>query len=677
MVLVEQFWFGPAKIRRHPVARIVLVADDSPTIQKRAIGILKGEGFEVETVSNGVAAIRRLAVLHPVVVLADVSMPGRDGYEVCDFIKRSPELSQVPVLLVASDMEPYDSARGAQVRADGIITKPFEAPELISMVVQFAERFEAATTPIPILSETSSAPLERTHESTAFGEEPDNTPTVVQHIEPDFSAAAGGMAFDQHSGEESTPPEPVQDESSATHASPPLEFDRFADSAGQTQDLPAGEFLWEADLSNAPVPVEPPPPSPDQGPFFVGGPEAATPDPVFLEEQPVQYSEHSHHHSAEPGTMIFGTPAEIAEPMGRDDSVASEPSPALENLAAGEPPSAAQAPSQSPEMATEQPVEPALLAAAAVMAKSLDSFSLDDAATGQVRFASAAAGVAQPEVEYAAPTEPAPVTEFAPPESITETVQTETPRPEVAPEEVYEEPAPTESLTEAVPADVTPAEAAAEVAQPEVEYEAPAEPAPVAEFAAPESIMETVQTETPRPEVAPEEVYAEAVPIEVSPEATPADAPPAEPADPEAVYAEAASPELPPDTGYTEIAAPEIAPEAVQSETVLVEPESSLSQSEVTRIEPMPPANDAETTFAPPTEVPSPYPEAAPEPALPESAPVAATLDWELFCTIVRKAVVKMSPAILPEEVVNDLAQRLADEIATEITSGSSRPARS
>src|SRR5208282_4686335 len=129
----------------NPVARIVLVADDSPTIQKKALGILKGEGFEVETVSNGVAAIKRLAVLRPVVILADVSMPGRDGYEVCDFVKKSAELSHVPVLLVASDMEPYDEARGADVRADGIIKKPFEAQELISIVVKFAAQFEAET----------------------------------------------------------------------------------------------------------------------------------------------------------------------------------------------------------------------------------------------------------------------------------------------------------------------------------------------------------------------------------------------------------------------------------------------------------------------------------------------------------------------------------------------------
>jgi len=126
------------------VARMVLVADDSPTIQKKALGILKSEGFEVETVSNGVAAIKRLSVIHPVVVLADVSMPGRDGYEVCEFIKNSAELSHVPVLLVASDMEPYDDARGAEVRADGIIKKPFEARDLISLVVKFADQFEAS-----------------------------------------------------------------------------------------------------------------------------------------------------------------------------------------------------------------------------------------------------------------------------------------------------------------------------------------------------------------------------------------------------------------------------------------------------------------------------------------------------------------------------------------------------
>ena len=195
------------------MTRMVLVADDSPTIQKRALGILKGQGFEVETVSNGVAAIKRLAVLHPVVILADVSMPGRDGYEVCEFVKKSAELSQVPVLLVASDMEPYDDARGAEVRADGIIKKPFEPYELISIVVKFADQFEAATSVVPVPAVGPAAP-EHTQEFAAFSEAPEESPTVVQHVEPDFSAASEGVAFAEPAVEEapvySPEPQPAE-----------------------------------------------------------------------------------------------------------------------------------------------------------------------------------------------------------------------------------------------------------------------------------------------------------------------------------------------------------------------------------------------------------------------------------------------------------------------------------
>src|ERR1035438_6492594 len=172
MVFLTQIGFGAKQ--ENSVARIVLVADDSPTIQKRALGILKGEGFEVETVSNGVAAIKRLAVLHPVVILADVSMPGRDGYEVCDFVKKSPDLCHVPVLLVASDMEPYNSAKGTEVRADGIIKKPFEARELISIVVKFAEQYESATMAIPETATAPSPAPEPKQEFAATGDALDN-----------------------------------------------------------------------------------------------------------------------------------------------------------------------------------------------------------------------------------------------------------------------------------------------------------------------------------------------------------------------------------------------------------------------------------------------------------------------------------------------------------------------
>jgi CheY-like chemotaxis protein len=112
----------------------VLVADDSLTLQRMAADILASAGLEVVTVSNGVTAIRKLATAKPHVIVADVSMPGKDGYELCDFVKKSPELAHVAVLLAVSDLEPYDEGRGAQVRADGIIRKPFDAAELLAAV---------------------------------------------------------------------------------------------------------------------------------------------------------------------------------------------------------------------------------------------------------------------------------------------------------------------------------------------------------------------------------------------------------------------------------------------------------------------------------------------------------------------------------------------------------------
>ena len=119
------------------VGRVILVADDSPIIQRKAQQILEDKGFEVETVSNGVAAVKKLPALRPVLVLADVSMPGKDGYEVCEFVKTSAQMPRVPVLLVGSDLEPYDEERGAKVKADGIIKKPFSPHELIAMVTKF------------------------------------------------------------------------------------------------------------------------------------------------------------------------------------------------------------------------------------------------------------------------------------------------------------------------------------------------------------------------------------------------------------------------------------------------------------------------------------------------------------------------------------------------------------
>jgi len=348
------------------VALMVLVADDSPTIQKRAQGILKGEGYEVETVSNGVAAIKRIAVIQPVVVLADVSMPGRDGYEVCDFVKRSAEFSHVPVLLVASDMEPYDETRGAQVRADGKIKKPFEPQELISIVAKFAAQFEATVKPesarTVITAPVLEAPRVPAPEFALPSEEPplEEPPPAPQPVAPDFSAVSEGVAFAEPTSEEAPAYSP---EHLTAEWQPPL-----------AAPLPEAEVTqaWEpapeiADVLPAPEQAVAPA---AETPVALDQPQAETAEPVFIEEKTVPLLKPPSL-SVEPVTMIFRAPVEIAEPVWRDETVPPPPEP--------------ETPVATAETPVEQPAPPHL-ETPAVAATSLDSFSLDDAAAGQVRF---------------------------------------------------------------------------------------------------------------------------------------------------------------------------------------------------------------------------------------------------------------------------------------------------
>ena len=114
--------------------KTILLADDSVTIQK-VVGIsFANEDVVLLTVDNGDDAVTRAREARPDLVLADVMMPGRDGYDVCETLKADPELRHVPVLLLSGTFEPYDEERAERVGADGHITKPFEAQALVDQV---------------------------------------------------------------------------------------------------------------------------------------------------------------------------------------------------------------------------------------------------------------------------------------------------------------------------------------------------------------------------------------------------------------------------------------------------------------------------------------------------------------------------------------------------------------
>src|SRR5262245_49287999 len=112
----------------------ILLADDSITIQKIVNLTFSGEGIDVITVGNGEAAVKKIHEQRPALVLADIFMPGKNGYEVCDYIKNEPSLSAIPVILLVGAFEPFDSNEASRVKADGHLTKPFEIKVLISAV---------------------------------------------------------------------------------------------------------------------------------------------------------------------------------------------------------------------------------------------------------------------------------------------------------------------------------------------------------------------------------------------------------------------------------------------------------------------------------------------------------------------------------------------------------------
>ena len=125
----------------------ILLADDSITIQKVIELTFSDEDFEVVTVGNGRLAIERVQEAPPDIVLCDIIMPEKDGYEVCDFVKKNASLAHIPVLLLTGAFEPFDQERAARVGCDGFLAKPFEPQTLIAKVKDLLQRSDKLATP--------------------------------------------------------------------------------------------------------------------------------------------------------------------------------------------------------------------------------------------------------------------------------------------------------------------------------------------------------------------------------------------------------------------------------------------------------------------------------------------------------------------------------------------------
>src|SRR5271169_3335577 len=111
---------------------IILLADDSPHAQRMGERILREEGFAVVSLTDGETAMMRLADVDPDLVIADVFLPGRSGFELCRHIKTSQR--HVRVILTAGLLEPFDEEEARRAGCDAILKKPFEASAVVETI---------------------------------------------------------------------------------------------------------------------------------------------------------------------------------------------------------------------------------------------------------------------------------------------------------------------------------------------------------------------------------------------------------------------------------------------------------------------------------------------------------------------------------------------------------------
>ena len=221
----------------------LLLADDSVTIQRVIELTFADEDIVVVAVSDGDEAIAALTETPPDIVLADIGMPGRTGYEVAQHIKETPRLSHIPVLLLTGAFEPVDQSRAAEVGCDGVLSKPFEPQLVVGRVKELLAKpkrapSEPATTltfPQPV---RAPAPVRAAIEI----DEPSVTPVPARAFAPPHtpSGPASSPRTAPTLGRTATPPStplapqaPVEFSAPAATAAAKIELDSYFDRLDQ------------------------------------------------------------------------------------------------------------------------------------------------------------------------------------------------------------------------------------------------------------------------------------------------------------------------------------------------------------------------------------------------------------------------------------------------------------
>ena len=120
--------------------RSVLVVDDEPNMVLTLEFLMKKAGYEVRVARDGPAALAEVAANPPDLILLDVMMPGRDGYDVCQVIRANPAWKDVVIIMLTARGREIEREKGLALGADDYITKPFSTRALVERVREFMDR---------------------------------------------------------------------------------------------------------------------------------------------------------------------------------------------------------------------------------------------------------------------------------------------------------------------------------------------------------------------------------------------------------------------------------------------------------------------------------------------------------------------------------------------------------
>jgi CheY-like chemotaxis protein len=264
----------------------ILLADDSITIQKVVELTFSDGDYEVTAVNNGAKAIQKLAEMRPDIILSDIIMPEKNGYEVCEYVKSHPEYRNIPVILLTGTFEPFDPDRADKAGCDAVVTKPFESQSLIHKVEELVQQSQSNT---PAFDQEQPAPADDpfAHDNDIFASAPPATSTLSSEMPFDSPSqdyagetrAFSSMSFEetqQMSSEPATPPTAPQPAMPEAEASPwdetPAAF------GGETRAFPRMSFeeMQQMAAESKPAPEPPPPAAPEVSPWDEPQPDDAS-----------------------------------------------------------------------------------------------------------------------------------------------------------------------------------------------------------------------------------------------------------------------------------------------------------------------------------------------------------------------------------------------------------------